>query len=129
MTPEHRLMNEVMVWCGRDGYNCFRQNVGLFYTARKAMGTDEDWVQIGTRQRVTFTKISTGLPPGFSDLQVIKPGGVVCFVETKVHPRKPTEDQKNFMRAMRKQGCRAGVAYTLEEAINIIDGTDALPEL
>lgn len=121
MTPEHALMNTIMIWCGQHQYKCFRANVGLFYTARKASGTDEDWVQIGTGQRMNFQKISTGLPEGFSDLFVIKPGGKVCFVETKVHPRKPTSAQVDFIKAMQASGCNAGVAYTLDEAIAIIE--------
>jgi len=53
-------------------------------------------------------------------LLILKPNGVACFVETKVHPRKPTPEQLRFIDAVKKLGYRAGVAYTLEEAIAII---------
>lgn len=121
MTPEHALMSSIMLWCGQHNYLCFRENVGLFYTARKPTKTDDDWIQIGTQNRMSFTKISTGLPEGFSDLLVIKPNGQACFIETKIHPRKPTEAQKKFIKAMQEHGCNAGVAYSLEEAITIIE--------
>lgn len=123
MTPEHALMNSISIWCGEHDYLCFRINVGLFYTERKATGTDEDWIQIGTGLRKCYQQISTGVPKGFSDLFILKDNGHVCFVETKVHPRKATDEQVRFIEAVRKRGFRAGVAYTLEEAIEIIDGS------
>lgn len=62
----------------------------------------------------------TGLPPGFSDLLVIRSDGKACFIETKVKPRKPTKEQCLFLLEMIKRGCPAGVAFTVEQAIDII---------
>lgn len=94
-------MQEIAIWCGKNGFLSFRCNAGTF------LSTD------GSRFVV-------GLPKGFSDLLILKPNGVACFVETKVHPRKPTPEQLRFIDAVRKLGYRAGVAYTLEEAKAII---------
>lgn len=96
-------MNEVRLWCGKNGYLAFHCNVGIFYTP-------------------DGRKCSTGLPEGFSDLLVLDTGGNACFVETKVHPRNPTREQTEFLENMKSRGFRAGVAYSLEEAIAIITG-------
>ena len=103
MTPEHKLMNEVRAWCGSKGYLAFHCNVGIFYTP-------------------DGRKCATGLPEGFSDLLVLDTHGNTSFVETKVHPRRPTSEQVRFIDEMRARGFRAGVAYTLEEAIAVITG-------
>lgn len=102
-TPEGRLMQEVGIWCGAQGYLSFRCNAGTFMSA-------------------DGTRYVRGLPEGFSDILVLKPGGEACFIETKIHPRKPTPQQLKFIAAVRKLGYRAGVAYNLEEAKEIIDG-------
>ena len=102
-TPEGRLMVSVEIWCGEHGHLCFRCNAGTFISSDGLR-----YVQ--------------GLPEGFSDLLVLRDDGVACFVETKIHPRKPTQKQMNFIAAVRSRGYRAGVAYSLEEAISIIEG-------
>ena len=103
MTPESRLMAQVMIWCGERGYLSFRCNAGTFISAD------------GSR----YVK---GLPQGFSDILILRNDGKACFVETKIHPRKPTKQQLDFIAAVKKYGYRAGVAYSLEEAIKIIEG-------
>lgn len=71
----------------------------------------------------------TGLPKGFSDLLAIRPDGVACFIETKLYPRKPTQEQCQFLLAMIKQGCPAGVAYSTEDAEKIVDWTPGCAEI
>ena len=84
------------------GFSVFRCNVGSVKTER---GT---W-------------FSTGLPKGFSDLFAVK-NGQVYFIEVKVKPNTPSPEQERFLDDMRALGCRAGVAYTLEGAIEIVEG-------
>lgn len=100
MTPEHRLMDEVRAEASRRGAMAFRMNVGTFYAP-------------------DGSRVSTGLPEGFPDIMLIMPGGKVAFIETKVHPRKPTEAQLRTQEALRRIGCRAGTAYTVEEAMEL----------
>lgn len=102
-TPEGRLMQTIAIWCGERGYMSFRCNAGTFLSAD------------GSRYVV-------GLPRGFSDMLILKPGGQAAFVETKIHPRKPTDEQVRFISAVRSYGFRAGVAYSLEDAKKIIEG-------
>ena len=102
MTPEHNLGQQIRIWCGEHGYLAWHCNVGTLLT------------QDGRY-------VPTGLPEGFSDLLILTAHGA-CFVETKIHPRKPTQQQIDFIDSVKKLGYHAGVAYSLDEAIKIIEG-------
>ena len=102
-TKEHRLMDEIRLEAGRRGWLAFRMNVGTFYAP-------------------DGSHVSTGLPEGFPDLMVVMDGGKVGYIETKVHPRRPTEAQLRVQAALRAHGCPAGTAYTLDEALAILEG-------
>jgi hypothetical protein len=60
-----------------------------------------------------------GMPKGFSDVMFIRPDGVACFVECKTDRGKPTEDQKRFIARMQRLHAKAGVARSIEEAMDI----------
>lgn len=96
-------MHKVMVAISAAGYKVFRTNVG------KVKMADGRW-------------FSTGLPKGHSDLYGFRPDGQIFYIETKVKPYKPTAEQLNFLRVMRESGALAGVAYTVEEALEIAKG-------
>jgi hypothetical protein len=51
------------------------------------------------------------------DLTIITDDGRVIFCETKIHPRKPTQEQINFINMLNTRGIKAFVAYSLEEFI------------
>ena len=97
-TRESSLVNVIMKTLGQHGA-VFRTNAG---TVRLPNG-----------------KIFHGLPKGFSDILFIGKDGIACFIETKVEPNKPTPEQLAFIEKMRGLGCRAGVAYSLVEAVHI----------
>lgn len=94
-------MHEVMIYLSARGFKVFRTNVGK---VRLADGRFFD----------------TGLPKGFSDLFAVKDGRAY-FLETKVKPYKPTKEQLIFLSAMRRAGCKAGIAYTVEDVEEIIN--------
>jgi hypothetical protein len=97
MTPESHLKAEIELYLSANGYIPLRLNV----------------FQAFTRDGIP---IRTGLPKGCSDIVAIQNGtGRAVFVETKIHPRKPTPEQLNFIEVMRKQGAIAGVVYNLDE--------------
>jgi hypothetical protein len=104
MTPEHKLMDDVRIACGKKGMIVVRMNVGTFLDPHDGK------------------PINTGIPVGFPDLMVLCPDGHACFIETKVHPRKPTADQLRVQALLRKNGYRSGTAYTVDEAMGIIRG-------
>lgn len=96
---ETDLMNRIRLELSKRKFVVFRANVGKF---KMADGRFFD----------------TGLPKGFSDLFAIK-DGKIYFVEVKITPNKPSLVQLNFIEQMQKHGCKAGVAYSVEEAIEI----------
>ena len=59
------------------------------------------------------------LPAGFSDIMFIRPDGIACFIEMKVKSNKPTDKQLEFIDKMKRHNCLAGVAYSVEEAMEI----------
>lgn len=99
---ETDLMHSVMLKATLMGNTIFRSNVGKVKTA------DGRW-------------FDTGLPKGHSDLYGFRPDGRVFYIETKMHPRKPTKEQLMFLKTVINKGAIGGVAYTLEEAISIME--------
>ena len=86
----------------------FRANVGLFFTR-------------------DGRPVSTGLPKGFSDLFGFrKSDGRIFFLEIKTEKGKLSENQKNFLAAMKNQGAITGVARSPEEALRIV-GEEGTP--
>ena len=98
---EADLQNLIRSQLQLSGYAVFRCNVGSVKT------DDGRW-------------FSTGLPKGFSDLMAVK-NGRIYFIEVKVKPNKPTPEQVEFIESMRDMGCGAGIAYSLEDAENIVE--------
>lgn len=101
-TPEIRLDKEIMLYCGTRGWECYHINVG-------------------GGKLVSGSYFKTGVPKGWSDLFIIKPNGVVMWCETKIHPRKPTQEQLDFIDRMQSKGFKAFVAYSLDEFISKCD--------
>lgn len=96
MTPETRLKNEILILCGMRGWIAFHMNVGTY-------------------QLITGQFISTGVPKGFPDLMILTDDGRVMFVETKIHPRKPTKEQTQWLLDLTHRGFMAFVCYDIEE--------------
>ena len=126
-SPEARFQKQFMLWCGKNDYLCFHANVGMFFTKRKVISgatpSIDIWTNEATGEQTCFTRCSTGLPVGFSDLIVIGRNGEIAFVETKAKGNYPTQEQRQFIRVLRERGHRAGVAYDMEQAISIVKGT------
>lgn len=81
----------------------FRANVGIFRTTDGRM-------------------VATGLPKGFSDLFGFrKSDGKIFFIEVKNEKGRLRVDQKHFIETMRDKGAIAGVARSVEEAIQLIE--------
>lgn len=94
-------MNKIRVAVSSVGV-CFRANVGK---VRLADGRFFD----------------TGLPVGFSDLfGVRKKDGKIFFIEVKTAKGRVREEQKNFIKIMKKNQAIAGIARTPEEAIELV---------
>ena len=95
---ESRLIFETMQELGRFGA-IFRTNAGRFYTK--------------SGQPVS------GLPKGFSDLLFVGKDGVCCFIELKVDGNKASPEQAAFIERMQSLNARAGIAYSVADALQI----------
>lgn len=61
--------------------------------------------------------------PGQSDLCGHRPGdGRSFYIEVKRPGEEPRENQERFLRQMRDSGALAGVAHSVEEAVEIVFG-------
>lgn len=103
MKSEHTIQNEIRVALSGKGHTVFRTNVGKVKTA------DGRW-------------FDTGLPKGFCDLFGFRPDGQIFFIEVKNEKGRVRDDQKKFMDAMRKRGALVGVARSVKEAMDIVNG-------
>ena len=65
--------------------------------------------------------------PGVSDLIGWTEGGRFVAVEVKAGRRQPTDEQAAFLELVRRSGGLAGVARSVEEAREILDGYVAAP--
>lgn len=99
MTPEKILSKQIQAVCGENNIICFDVNVG-------------------GGQLITGSYFRTGLPRGVSDLLLFTSNGKTAFIETKIKPRKPTQEQINFINTMKKRGFIAGVVYDINDFIN-----------
>ena len=72
---------------------------------------------------------SQGVKSGVPDLSlpVARKGYHGLYIEMKVKPNRPTENQKNWLRALRAAGHLTAVAYDWEEAKNLIEDYLKLP--
>lgn len=100
MTLEHRIMNEIRLWCGQHDILCFRCNVGRVRTA------DGKW-------------FDTGLPEGFPDLLILDNNGKVIFCEVKTPTGKQKPDQIRFMNTVRQRGFTYIVARSVEDVSKV----------
>ena len=84
----------------------------------------------GKRSAVTGARLKqAGLKPGVPDvcLPTAHGGYIGLYIEMKVKPNKPTDNQKQWLRALREAGHFVAVCYTWEEAKNLIEEYLGLP--
>ena len=96
MTPETRLANQIRLQCGKLNWLCYHCLNGLFYS-RNGMPIQLDF------------------PVGFPDLLIITDCGKCAFIETKIHPRKPTSEQLKFQSELRSRGFVSETVYSIED--------------
>jgi hypothetical protein len=96
---EHSLQNLIRIKLSKLGFTVFRANVGKFKLF------DGRWFDVG-------------LPKGFSDLFAIK-DGKIYFLEIKSGKNKASPEQLNFIKQMKKKGCRAGICYSVNDALEV----------
>lgn len=102
MTTESLIQNQIRVGLSKAGHTVFRVNVGKVHMADGRY-------------------FDTGLPKGFPDLFGFRPDGRIFFIEVKNETGKLRPEQKIFIENIRKRGALAGVARSVEDAMEIVN--------
>ena len=103
---ETEIQKAIMLELSKYGI-CIRQQSGNFFT------------DYGSRIKVGFT--------GLSDLQFISDdGNLIVFIEVKTLTGKARKEQENFINFINSKNSkhlRAGIAHSVEQALELIDNT------
>ena len=101
---ENRIQSEIMVELSKRGHKVWRSNAGKIQDGRTG-----NWIKL--------------FPPGYPDLTGFrKCDGKFIVIEVKDHKGKLSKQQKLFSDFARTQPILYGVARSVEDAINIIEG-------
>lgn len=106
MKTEHTIQNEIRVALTENGYTVFRANVG------KVKTVDGRW-------------FDTGLPKGHPDLYGFRPDGKIFYIEVKNANGRVRPEQKQFIKTVKARGALAGIARSVEDALDIVRGAKA----
>ena len=106
MQPEHILQSHIITKLCSLGYYASNHTVGEFYPKTGAK------IHIGTH--------------GESDIWGVTPTGRAFFLEVKMPGKKPRQDQLDFLEAMKKQNAIAGWCTSVEEAVEIVQQSQAI---
>ena len=114
---EHLIQNEICVALSSENSCVFRTNAGTFYQGKRVYSQEfKQWVLINLRP-------IKGLPEGFSDLVYVGENNI-AFIETKNATGKARKQQEIFINRMRELGHKAGIARSIDEAMQIINGDE-----
>jgi hypothetical protein len=131
---EKTIKAEIQISLSRDrDVRVFNQPVGLAWSG-KTVARKDDRVILDHAQAITM-----GLCEGSSDLigwvsreitqdMVGKRVAQFLAIETKSKSGRPSDEQKNFIAAVKKAGGAAGIARTDADAWAIITGADPCQE-
>lgn len=102
LKSEQEIQNEIRVGLSKAGHMVFRTNVG------KVRMMDGRW-------------FDTGLPKGHPDLYGFRSDGQIFYIEVKNEKGRVRPEQKKFIEVVKERGAKAGVARSLEEALEIVN--------
>ena len=109
---EHNIQNEIRLILSMYGI-VLRLNSGKAYGGTKVWDKKYGYILKDIRP---ISLCGKGTP----DLLFIGAKGEVAFIEVKDKKGRVGEDQKRFLEIMKQYGYRAGVARSVEEALEII---------
>ena len=102
LKSEQEVQNEIRVGLTKAGHMVFRTNVG------KVKMMDGRW-------------FDTGLPKGHPDLYGFRSDGQIFYIEVKNEKGRVRPAQEKFIEVVKQRGALAGVARSLEEALEIVN--------
>lgn len=116
MTPEGRLMRQIMVALSQAGHRVWRVNAGKGWVGPSRRNADGSVT-------IAHAQPFFGVPEGVSDLIGLATDGVFIAVEVKYEKGRPSIAQTAYIEMIAKMGGRAGTARSVEEALMIADGS------
>ena len=117
MNKETKIQRLVMLALSEAGCIVWRNETSGAWVG-KTLHKSGDQVTLGNARLIRF-----GLAIGSSDVIGITPDGRFLAIEVKTTTGRATKEQLAFINAVNKSGGVAGIARSVEDAINIINGT------
>ncbi len=109
---EHRIQDEIRLALSEYGI-VLRLNSGKFWQGKRV------WSNEFKQYVLTNLRPVQGCPPGTSDLLFIGNENI-AFIECKDDKGKTRDEQEKFIKIMRSYRHKAGVARSVEDAVEII---------
>lgn len=109
---EHRIQDEIRLALSEYGV-VLRLNSGKFWQGKRV------WSNEFQQYVLTNLRPVQGCPPGTSDLLFIGNKNI-AFIECKDNKGKTRDEQEKFIKIMHSYGHKAGVARSVEGAVEII---------
>lgn len=116
MNNETALMHKIMLALSEAGCLVFRNNTGSAWLGKPIHRAGK---------QVTLTEarmMPYGLCVGSSDLIGVAPDGRFLAVEVKTATGRVSKEQQTFIDVVRRAGGRAGIARSVDEALELVRG-------
>ena len=110
---ENDLIKRILMALSERGHRAFRNNTGMGWA-----GHAQQWLDGSVLVRYA-RPLRAGLCEGSSDIIGWTADGKFLAIEVKCGRAPVTPAQRAFLRAVHEAGGRAGIAYTVEDAIQI----------
>jgi len=114
MNPETRLQNRILLALSDAGCTVWRNETAGVWLGKVIHKASEQVTLTNARM---FT---AGLAVGSSDIVGIAPDGRFLAIEVKTPTGRPTKEQLRFIEAVRNAGGIAGIARSVDEALQLI---------
>lgn len=116
MNQETKIQRAIMIALSEAGCLVFRNETSGAWVGKVAHKTGQQ-VTLDCAKMIKF-----GLAIGSSDLIGITPDGRFLAVEVKTPKGRPTKEQLNFIEQVRNAGGIAGIARSVEDALDLLRG-------
>lgn len=114
MNQETKIQNSILLALSKAGCLVFRNETSGAWVG-KILHQDGQQVTLTDARMIRF-----GLTKGSSDIVGIAPDGRFLAVEVKTPKGRPTKEQLRFIEAVKNAGGIAGIARSVEDALDLI---------
>ena len=114
MNPETKIQRLIMLALSEAGCTVFRNETGTFWAGKVIHKAGEQVTLTAARP------IPCGLCVGSSDIIGFTDDGRFLAIEVKTPKGRPTKEQLRFIDAVNASGGIAGIARSVEDALDLI---------